>query len=193
RGPCQLDQRRRGFRTIREPAIDVAPQDFFLEIGQFFIPFASWRIVVRACIRNCVTDKVLRKIRIVSVTIEGELQNSCTRDLKLIAQQRHVLSDQPQILGDKWQPPQFFPDRLEKAATRAGHPLAGLRCLSPRWYMPRSCETAKMVQANHIYVTQQSANPVDPPSITGRTKRIPVVDRITPYLPCGAEVVGRNA
>ena len=135
---------------------------------------------MRARIRDRVADKIVREIRIICVTIERELQDSRAWYLRLIAQQRHVLSDEPQILGDKWQPPQFSPDRLEKAASWAGHPLAGLRCLSPRWYMPRSRETAEMIQANYVYVTQQSANPIDAPSVPRGTMRIPVVDGITP-------------
>ena len=54
-------------------ALEVAPQSLFLGIGQLFIPFASWRVVMRAGIRDRVADKIVWKIRIISVTVEREL------------------------------------------------------------------------------------------------------------------------
>ena len=71
-------------------------------------------------------------------------------------------------------------DRLEKGWLPAPHPFAGLRCLGPGWNVPRSRETPEVIQSNHVYVTQQSANPIDAPPVTRGTKRIPVVDRIAP-------------
>jgi hypothetical protein len=53
-------------------ALEIAPYNFFLGFGQFFIPFASWRIIVRTRIRDRVGEKIVWKVRIISVTIEGE-------------------------------------------------------------------------------------------------------------------------
>ena len=55
--------------------------------------------------------------------------------------------------------------------------------------MPRSCETSEVIQTNHIYMTQQTADSFDAPLISRGTKRIPVVDRIAPELSLSAKVV----
>src|SRR5262245_7048917 len=50
-----------------------------------------------------------------------------------------------------------------------------------------------MVQANHIHVSEQGAQAVDTPTITGPSKRLPVINRVAPELSLGAEVVRRHA
>ena len=135
---------------------------------------------MRARIRNRVMDEVGRKIRIVRLTVECELQHSRAWHLKLIAKLCHIWSDGAKVLGDKRQAPQFSLGRLEKAGSWSRHPLARPRCFSASRHVPRGCETTEVIQANCVYVAQQRANPIDAPLVTRGTKCIPVVDGITP-------------
>src|SRR5271168_56449 len=84
-------------------------------------------------------------------------------------------------------------DRLKKACARARHPLARLSVRGASRNVPRGPEAAEVIEANHIDMIQQGAQPVDAPAISSRTKGIPVVNRIAPQLPLRAEVVGRNS
>ena len=59
--------------------------------------------------------------------------------------------------------------------------------------MPRRCERAKMIQANHIDVRKQSAQTVDAPTIVSLPQCVPVVDRVAPELTLGTEIVRRHA
>src|ERR1700730_9325659 len=83
--------------------------------------------------------------------------------------------------------------RLKKPGARTRHPLAGLSRWRPSWNVPRSRKPAEVIQANHIYVGQQSTQPVDAPPITSRAKSIPVVNGIAPQLTLRAEIIGRNS
>src|ERR1700728_1287907 len=82
---------------------------------------------------------------------------------------------------------------LKKAGSRTRHPLPRLSRLRSRWNVPRSREPAEVIQANHIDVSQQSAQPIDAPPITSRTHGIPVVNGIAPQLTLRAEIIGRNS
>ena len=74
-----------------------------------------------------------------------------------------------------------FPlDRLEEGGSRPRDPLPRARGFCSGGYVPRSCKTSEVIQANDVDVIQQSANSINAPAVTGRTKRIPVVDRIAP-------------
>src|SRR5262249_13789979 len=65
RRPCQMYQRGSGFSTIARRTLEIAPHAVPLIIGQFFIPFSSWWVVVRAGIHDGVGDKIVRQIWIV--------------------------------------------------------------------------------------------------------------------------------
>src|SRR5580658_6854640 len=83
--------------------------------------------------------------------------------------------------------------RLKKAGPWTWHPLPGLGRWRSGWNVPRSCEPAEVIQANHIDVSQQSTQPIDAPPITSQTHGIPVVDGIAPQLTLRAEIIGRNS
>src|SRR6266496_5757348 len=84
-------------------------------------------------------------------------------------------------------------DRFEKAGARPRHPLSGLSRGCARWNVPCGRETAEVIQANCIHVSEQGTQAVDRPAITGCAKRIPVVNRIAPQLSLRAEIVRWNA
>src|ERR1700733_14635882 len=82
---------------------------------------------------------------------------------------------------------------LKKAGSRTRHPPPGLSRWRSGWNVPASRESAEVIQANHIDVSQQSTQPIDAPAITGRTQGIPVVNGIAPQLTLRAEIIGRNS
>src|SRR3984885_1172973 len=82
---------------------------------------------------------------------------------------------------------------LKKAGSRTRHPPPGLSRWRSGWNVPCSRESAEVIQANHIDVSQQHPQPIDAPPITSRTHRIPVVNGIAPHLTLGAEIIRRNS
>src|SRR5215472_6298106 len=148
---------------------------------------------MRTCIRDRVVDEIAREIRIISVTVKRELQNPRARHLKLITERCHARSNDAQILGDEWQVPEFARNRSEKIGPWSWHPFAGLSSLHPGRDVPRGLECSEVIETNDVDVTQQTSDPVDAPSVASRTKRVPVVNRITPKLSFRTEVIGRNS
>src|SRR6202050_2874090 len=82
---------------------------------------------------------------------------------------------------------------LKKAGSRTRHPLPGLSRWRTGWNVPRSRESAEVIQANHIDVSQQSTHPIDAPPIASGAHGIPVVNGIAPQLTLRAEIIGRNS
>src|SRR5580658_778448 len=82
---------------------------------------------------------------------------------------------------------------LKKTGSRTRDPLPGLSRRRSGWDVPRGREPAEVIQANHIDVSQQSAQPIDAPPITRCTHGIPVVNRISPQLTLRTEIIGRNS
>src|SRR4029450_1580292 len=60
-------------------------------------------------------------------------------------------------------------------------------------YMPRSGESAEMIETDRVDVCQQRPCPIDPPPIAIGAERIPVVDWIAPALSVRAEVIRGDA
>src|SRR5580693_8071493 len=107
------------------------------------------------------------------MTIEGELQDARPRHAKLVSQGLHVGRNKTQIFRDEWQLAQLGLHGLKKAGSRTRDPLPGLSRWRSGWNVPRSREPAEVIQANHIDVSQQSAQSIDAPPITSRTQGIP--------------------
>jgi hypothetical protein len=57
---------------------------------------------MRAGISHSIVDKVVRQIRIIRMTIEGELQDAHPRQSKLVAQSSHIGRNQTQIFRNEW-------------------------------------------------------------------------------------------
>src|SRR6266478_1837968 len=124
--------------------------------------------------------------------IKSELEHPRPGHAEVVAEGANIGRDQPQILGDEWQTAQPSLHRAEELGARTWHPLAGLRRRCSGRYVPGGCESAEMVQADRVHVSQQGAQAVDGPAVTGTTKRVPVIDGVAPELSLGAEVVRRH-
>ena len=110
-------------------------------------------------------------------------------DLKL----PDVQSDQPQILGDKWQSAQFSLHRAEELRARAWHPMPGLGCRCVGRYMPRRSKTTEVIRRITSTVCEQGAQTVNAPTIACPAKGVPIINRIPPALPIRTEIVGRHS
>src|SRR5712692_1316483 len=126
------------------------------------------------------------------MSIKGELEHPRPGHLELVAEGANVRRYQPQILGDERQTAELPPHCAEEFGARSRHPSAGLRRRCSGRYVPGGCESAEMVQADRVHVSQQGAQAVDGPAVTGTTKRVPVIDGVAPELSPGAEVVRRH-
>jgi hypothetical protein len=71
-------------------------------------------------------------------------------------------------------------------------PIRPTEPLEPCRNVPRGREPKEVIQANQVHVRQEGTHAVDAPSITSRTKDIPVVNGVTPQLSLRAEIVGGN-
>src|ERR1035438_9337396 len=92
-------------------------------------------------------DVVLWQVRIVFVPIEGELQNPCARNLKLVAKILHILSDETEIFGDERQSAQLGFDPAEEPGPRTRLPRPRLGRGSPGRYVPGRRKPAEVVRS----------------------------------------------
>ena len=81
----------------------LARHDLLLTLGKLLEPLAACGVIVRAGVDDGVIDEVLRKVRIVFIPIEGELQNPRAWNLELVAKGFHIRSDQAEIFRDERQ------------------------------------------------------------------------------------------
>ena len=78
---------------------------------------------MRACVSDRVADKVVGKIWIIGLTIEGELKDPGSGQVKLLPKRQDVRSYESQIFGDEREAAQFFLQRVEKARAGSLDPL----------------------------------------------------------------------
>src|SRR5882757_7387365 len=112
--------------------------------------------------------------------IKSELEHPRPGHAEVVAEGANIGRDQPQILGDERQTAQLSLHRAEELRARTRHPLAGLRRRGSGGYVPGGRESAEMVQADRVHVSQQRAQAVDAPAEAGTTKYVPVIDGIAP-------------
>src|ERR1700722_4116081 len=66
-----------------------------------------------------------------------------------------------------------------------------------RWISPRNFpvgfEAAKVIESHHIKKRERAAKAIDPPFVSVCSEAVPAVDRITPELSRGAEIIWRDA
>src|SRR5208282_6303354 len=146
-----------------------------------------------AGVRDRIGNIVLRQVRVFWVAVEGELEDSRSRDMNLVAQCAHVRRDHSQVFRKKWKVAQLVLYCAEELGARTWHPLPSLRGGCSSRHMPSSGERTKVIQANCVHVRQQGAESIYAPAIAGPPVDLPVVHGVAPELSIGAEVVGRYA
>jgi tetratricopeptide (TPR) repeat protein len=52
-------------------------------------------------------------------------------------------------------------------------------------HVPGGAESAEMIQAHDVHVSQQRSQAIDAPAVTGPLKRLPIIDRLPQSCPCG--------
>jgi hypothetical protein len=147
---------------------------------------------VGAGVYDCICSVILRQMRVIPMSVKGELQHPHPGQTEPVAQRGDVRRDQPQILGEERQTAQFSLRDLEEFGARSGHPLARLRRRGTGRHVPRGSENPEVVQAHNVHIMQRRAHTIDAPAVVGSANNSPVIDRIAPELPCGAEIVWRD-
>ena len=81
---------------------------------------------------------------------------------------------------------------VKKVFSRACLPLPVNSGFFVVWDGPVCLKTAKMIDAQKIGQNQLVTNPGDPPLITAILMGFPIIERISPELAGGGEIVRRN-
>ena len=81
--------------------VQVTPQVLSLIWRQLLIPSPAGSIIVRPGIYDRVRDVVVREVGVIRIAVEGKLEDTGTRHLKLIAERTNVRCDQTQILSNE--------------------------------------------------------------------------------------------
>jgi hypothetical protein len=98
-----------------------------------------------------------------------------------------------EILGDERHRAELRVQRREQPGAAARAPLPEARRLGPRRHLPIRLEGAKVVDAHDIEARELRAHPIQPPAETAALHGVPVVQRVTPELTLGVEIVRRYA
>src|SRR5207253_9847364 len=131
------------------------------------------------------------QVRVVGVTVERELQDARSGQMKFVAQSAHVRRDDPQVLREEGKAAQFLLEGGEESRARAWLPLAGLCRRRGEGNVPGRRESAEVIEADRVDVREQGPDAVDAKAIAARGERVPIVDGVAPALSLRAEVVGR--
>ena len=147
-----------------------------------------------AGIRDGVGGVALRQVRVFRITVEGELKDSsflgyetgramCTRPAVIT----------PRSSAKNGRAPNFFCTALKNSAPGPGTHCPTLSGGRSSRHVPCGSESTKVIQPNRVDVREQGAHPIDAPAKAASPMGLPVVHRVTPKLPIGAEVVWRYA
>src|SRR5581483_1132882 len=110
-----------------------------------------------------------------------------------VAEGEHVGSDHPEFIGKERQAFKFWLHFVEKFVTWAIHPSAFNCGRFIRRNLPKLRETAKVIEAYEVAGLRSPTQALNPPAISVRANRVPLVERISPPLAGRAEVVRRHA
>ena len=142
---------------------------------------------------DSVSREAMRQIDMSAGVAERELQYRHAGNLVPLPQGSYVRCNDAQIFRKKGQAAQSLAQLVEQLIAGPIHPTPMDRRSLVRRNLPELRETAKMIQPDEIAGLGRPAQPLNPPLVTLRPHRIPVVERISPTLPGCAERVGRNA
>ena len=128
-----------------------------------------------------------------TLIIKGKLQNLHARKIESVAQLRHFGRHKTQIFGPNRQMAQFMFQRVEKRIAGAFGPSAVDGSFLAMGDLPIGFKSTEMVDANDINVLGEQFEPLYPPVKARSFQMFPIVNRIAPQLPRGAEVIRRHA
>src|SRR5690606_35544489 len=100
--------------------------------------------------------------------------------------------DEPEIFGDERQASESSPRLLEEIPARHDGELALACRRGARGHLPAAVKADEVIEANGVEAVECVLEPRDPPFVVRLGERLPVVDRVSPELSVGAEVVGRH-
>src|SRR5690554_678070 len=110
-----------------------------------------------------------------------------------VAQRDNLRGDQPEVFSDKRRFAEFGANRLEERVPGARAPAAIDRGVGLGRHRPIGLEAAEMIDANHVHRCQRAADAREPPTIILGRHRLPIIQRIAPFLPVLAKIIRRHA
>ena len=150
-------------------------------------------VIVSAGIDHDVAVIVVRQIDVLRVAAKAKLQDAHAGKTEIVAQGFDVGRDHAKVFGNYRQLAQRVSDGREQFPSRRLNPAAALRGLVAAGNFPAGGKPAKVIDARDVKRAQRRAHPLDPPLESVAPHAVPVVKRISPKLPGGAEVIGRHA
>src|SRR5688572_20088225 len=148
-------------------------------------------VVVRPRVRDGPRRVPLGPMRVPWVPVERELQDAHTREAELLAEALDWFRDHAEILGHERQPSELAAEGPKDRLAGTSPPAPRPRGARARWDRPVRDEAAEVIDAQKIEERELPAEAVDPPAVTTRPKRGPVVERAAPALAARAERIRR--
>src|SRR6185437_2740322 len=170
-----------GHGARRRPQHRVDPAARFLIEAS--VPAQGGVVVVRACVDDAVVLMHVRKMRIVALAAECELQDAHAWKSVAFAQRNDVVGDDTEIFGKNrqvaelihQQPQEIFP------GGKAPLPPAGIRGTGGD--RPVRGEGAKVVDTQQVDALKLLEHPRAPVDEVVPAHRLPVIERVAPKLP----------
>src|SRR5258706_4945069 len=151
-------------------------------------------VVVSTRVRHKFARIIVRtEARPLWIASEGKLKEAHAGEAKLLAKCFYFGSNHTKVFSNEWKFFQFSLQSLEKLCTGALYPLASGRGRSVRWDLPIRFETAEVIQPYQVEQFERCADAINPPPVTRHRRHIPPIERVSPKLTGGAEIVRRNA
>ena len=137
----------------------------------------------------------MRKICIPCTGIPRKLQHLHAGEPGLLHKFTYFIGNDTQILRDNRQllRPKVLIQRTEQRHARALDPLAVLSRLITIRYRIISFKSPEMIHPERVVQVEAVADPVNPPLEACYSMLLPVIQRISPQLPCRAECIWRHA
>src|SRR5216683_1187288 len=161
--------------------------------GHAIEPADGGVVVVCPGIGHDVAVIVVRQIDTFCIAAKSELQDAHPGKAKAVAQPLDIRSDHAQVFGDDRQFAERLVDRREQFPSRRFDPASVFRSGVASRDLPTSCKPAEVIDAGDVDDLQAGPHALNPPAKTVLQHPLPVVERITPELSSGAEIIRRYA
>src|ERR1035441_1327450 len=133
------------------------------------------------------------KRRALRIVAKCKLQKTHTWEMELLAQSFYGRSDDAQIFGNDWQFAKCTLQCQKQIFSRTFDPAAVDRLFFVARYLPIRFKAAEVVEPHHIEHGEGCAKALDPPLISIGGQQVPAINRISPKLSRGAEIIGRHS
>ncbi len=179
---------------IRVGQVEVRPSKLSFRVGEPLSPPAhDGVVVVGAGVGDQVAAVVVGKEVVVGVAAEGELQDGHARKLERISQRPHRVGNDAEVLGDDGKLPKLVLHGTKERGPGPVLPGALNGGVVRGRDAPVFVEASEVVESDDVEQLKRAPQSLRPPFEAALCHPVPPVDRVSPQLALGAEVVGRHA